>query len=239
MKVQTTSTKALSQKGLNFGVRFAYDSGQCTGAGPINGYDSCGDLYARLGHFVGCNYLGDYPFPMASKGFPTFYDRGAWYSLPKEGTCDGVPNGEDNCTYSTEEAGSVDIGDLYDMGANYSSWYTDPDSREYVEELDTGIGSDFWQGKMDMDANRKRVRRALELFNEKFPDMPSGEDYPDPVCDFNCKRFYSSEELERVGAECQCSGSPNARNFFGEVNWDKCGFDPLSGLQGAGYWPTR
>ncbi|CAK0790733.1 unnamed protein product [Prorocentrum cordatum] len=178
MKVQTTSTKALSERGLNFGVRFAYDSGNCTGAGPINGYSSCRGFYARLGHFVGCNYLGDYPFPMASKGFPSYYDRGIWYSLPKAGNCDGVPTGEDNCTYSTEEAGSVDIDDLYGMGSNFSAWYNDPNSREYVAELDTGIGSDFWKGKTDMEANNKRVKRAFELFDEKYPDMPSGEDYP-------------------------------------------------------------
>jgi len=236
MKVQTTSTKALSKNGLNFGVRFAYDSGMCTGAGPINGNSSCRDLYARLGHFVGCNYLGDYPFPMASKGFPSFYDGGTWYSLPKEGACVGVPTGEDDCTYFAEEAGSVDIGDLYDMGSKYRNWYANPDSREYVEDIDTGIGSDFWKGKTDMEANRKRVKRAFDLFDEKYPDMPSGEDYPDPVCDFNCNRFYSSEELERVGAECQCSASPQARNFFGQVNWTQCAFDPLSGLQNIGYW---
>ncbi|CAK0795738.1 unnamed protein product [Prorocentrum cordatum] len=239
MKVQTTSTKALYERGLNFGVRFAYDSGQCTGAGPINGISSCRDDYARLGHFVGCNYLGDYPFPMAVKGFDSAYDQGVWYSLPKEGACDGIPTGEDDCTYSAEEAGSIFIGDLYDMGDDYWSWYGSPDSREYVEAWDTGSGTDFWKGKSDMESNRKRVQRAFALFEEKYPDMPSQEDYPDPVCDFNCKRFYTDEELERTGAECLCSASPNARNFFPEVNWDQCGFDPLSGLQGAGFWPTR
>ncbi|CAK0840238.1 unnamed protein product [Prorocentrum cordatum] len=239
MKVQTASTKALFKNGLNFGVRFAYDSGMCTGAGPINGPSSCRGLYARLGHFVGCNYLGDFPFPMASKGFPSFYDGGTWYSLPKEGACVGIPTGEDNCTYFAEEAGSVDIGDLYDMGSNFSDWYTDPVSREYVEDMDTGIGSDFWKGKTDMEANRKRVRRAFEAFDEKYPDMPSGRDYPDPICDFNCNRFYSSVELEQVGAECRCSASPQARSFFGEVNLTECAFDPLSGLQNVGYYlPT-
>jgi hypothetical protein len=236
MKVQTTSTKAMYERGLNFGVRFAYDGGQCTGAGPINGYGSCRGLYARLGHFVGCNYLGDYPFPMAAKDTPSDYPGGVWYSLPKEGACDGIPTGEDNCTYSTEEAGSVFIGDLYDMGDNYENWYGQPDSMEYVVESDTGVGNDFWRAKADIESNRERVKRALELFDEKYPDMPSGEAYPDPVCDFNCKRFYTEDELEEVGAECQCSASPNARNFFGEVNWEQCGFDTLSGMQDAGYY---
>merc|ERR1712151_923580 len=154
--------------GLNFGVRFAYDSGKCTGAGPINGYDSCRDFYARLGHFVGCNYLGDYPFPMASKGFPSFYEGSMWYSLPKEGACLAAPNGQDNCTYFAEEAGSVDIWELYDMGPEYWGWYESPDSMEYLKDEDAGVGCDFWNGKADVEANKERVRRALKLFEQKY-----------------------------------------------------------------------
>jgi hypothetical protein len=236
--VQITSTKALSEAGLNFGVRYAYDGGQCTGAGPINGDGSCNDPYARLGHFIGCNYLGDYPFPMAVKGFPSYYDGGVWYSLPLEGYCDGVPTGEDDCTYSTEDAGSVFIGDLYDMGEYYWTWISQPSSKEYDEKSDTSVGTDFWNGIRNVEANNKRVQRAFQLFQEKYPDMPSGEDYPDPVCDFNGKRFYTAEELERTGAECVCSASINARSFFPEVNWDQCHFDALSGMQGN-FWQNR
>jgi len=202
MKFQTTSTKSLSELGLNFGVRFAYDTGMCTGAGPINGYASCRDIYERLGHFVGCNYLGDYPFPMASKGFPSFYDGGMWYSVPKEGACLGAPNGQDDCTYFYEEAGSIDIGDLYDMGYGYWDWYNNPESKEFVADDDAGVGCDFWNGKEDKEANKKRVQRALDLFHEKYPDVPGEEKYPDPVCDFNCKRFYNSDELDKCGSEC-------------------------------------
>jgi hypothetical protein len=177
---------------------------------------------------------------MAVKGFPSDYDHGIWYSLPKEGACNGVPTGEDNCTYSTEEAGDIFIGDLYGMGDGFWGWYSDPGSKEYVPEWDTGAGTDFWRGKADMVENTRRVKRALDLFDEKYPDMPSGEDLPDPGCDFNCKRFYTDEELDRgVGAECLCSASPNARLYFPEVNWNECGFDALSGMQGAGFWPTR
>mmetsp|Transcript_47768 Transcript_47768/g.136627 ORF Transcript_47768/g.136627 Transcript_47768/m.136627 type:complete len:490 (+) Transcript_47768:408-1877(+) len=236
MKVQTTSTKALYERGLNFGVRFAYDSGQCTGAGPINGISSCRDDYARLGHFVGCNYLGDYPFPMASKGFSSFYEGGMWYSLPKEGACISAPYGGDNCTFFYEDAGSVDIGDLHDMGNGYWDWYNNPDMKEYDKDTDEGVGSDFWNGIEDVEGNKKRVQRALALFSEKYPDTPSEDVYPDPVCDFNCKKFYSSEEMEKVGGECQCSEHEAALAFMDKVSPEQCNLDATSGLQNVGYY---
>jgi len=236
MKFQTTSTKALAEVGLNFGVRFAYDTGMCTGAGPINGYASCRDLYARLGHFVGCNYLGDYPFPMASKGFPSFYEGGIWYSLPKEGACISAPYGGDNCTFFYEDAGSVDIGDLHDMGNGYWDWYNNPDMKEYDKDTDEGVGSDFWNGIKDVEGNKKRVQRALALFSEKYPDIPSQDAYPDPVCDFNCKKFYSSEEMEKVGGECQCSEHEAALAFMDKVSPEQCNLDATSGLQNVGYY---
>jgi hypothetical protein len=236
MKFQTTSTRALSEMGLNFGVRFAYDTGMCTGAGPINGYASCRDIYARLGHFIGCNYLGDYPFPMASKGFPSFYEDGMWYSLPKEGACISAPHGGDNCTFFYEDAGSVDIGDLYGMDYGYWDWYNNPDSKEFDKDTDAGVGCDFWNGIQDVEANKKRVQRALDLFSEKYPDMPSEGHYPDPVCDFNCKRFYSSEELEKVGGECQCSEHEAAKAFLDKASPEACNLDATSGLQNVGYY---
>jgi hypothetical protein len=234
-KFQTTSTEALAELGLNFGVRFAYDTGMCTGAGPINGYASCRQFYERLGYFIGCNYLGDYPFPMASKGFPSFYEGGMWYSIPKEGACLGAPSGLNNCTYFSEDAGSIDIGDMYDLD-DYWGWYNNPDSKEYVLDTDSGVGCDFWAQKNDTKANAKRVKRALDLFREKFPDMPSDDDLPDPVCDFNCKRFYKGDDSDAVREECQCSEREVAREFFSHTDLKECKLDTLSGLKNVGYY---
>merc|ERR1719333_485124 len=88
MKVSTTAPDGLAARGMDFGVRFAYDSQKCTGAGPWNGEGSCDPYYTKYGNFVGCNTLGRYPFPMASQGFPVFYSGAKWYSLPGEGACE-------------------------------------------------------------------------------------------------------------------------------------------------------
>jgi len=59
---------------MNFGVRVAFDSGKCTG--PRCDYD-----WSKYGYNVGCNNLGDYPFPK----YDTHFKGGIWYSLP--GVC--------------------------------------------------------------------------------------------------------------------------------------------------------
>eukprot|EP00439_Symbiodinium_sp_Y106_P013305 s3125_g1.t3 len=71
-KMQTKATQPLIDRGMNFGVRFAFDSGQCTG--PF----SCDEAWQNYGYFVGCNKLQQgFPFP----DFKVAYD-GTWYSLP-------------------------------------------------------------------------------------------------------------------------------------------------------------
>eukprot|EP00405_Crypthecodinium_cohnii_P015411 CAMPEP_0206462416 /NCGR_PEP_ID=MMETSP0324_2-20121206/25971_1 /ASSEMBLY_ACC=CAM_ASM_000836 /TAXON_ID=2866 /ORGANISM="Crypthecodinium cohnii, Strain Seligo" /LENGTH=457 /DNA_ID=CAMNT_0053934579 /DNA_START=272 /DNA_END=1649 /DNA_ORIENTATION=- len=90
-KVQTRAPANLLQSGMNFGVRYAYDSQDCTGPG------SCHDMYQKYGHFVGCNnFDSGYPYPTE----PTHFQGGIWYSIPSQGTCNGPPTGAFDCTFS-------------------------------------------------------------------------------------------------------------------------------------------
>jgi len=102
LKVQTRSTQPLWEKGMEFGVRLAFDSGQATGPfvcgwhgettpklcqGP---FDSTYDVgmhngsvvgafeWDAYGYFVGCNKLGSHPFP----NYRIYYPGAVWYSLP-------------------------------------------------------------------------------------------------------------------------------------------------------------
>lgn len=77
---------------MNFGVRYAYDSGVCTGPGK------CSPEFGRYGHFVGCNrFESMYPYPNEE----TYFPGGVWYSFPGNGTkCVGAPTGADTCTYT-------------------------------------------------------------------------------------------------------------------------------------------
>lgn len=101
LKVQTRAPQTLWEKGMNFGVRFAFDKGQATGPfecgrdkygpklcqGPFNSSFDVGmhngsvvgafewDTY---GYFVGCNKLGHFPFP----NYKIYYPGAVWWSLP-------------------------------------------------------------------------------------------------------------------------------------------------------------
>ena len=72
LKVSMKATQPLLKKGMTFGVRYAFDRGQCTG--PY----SCDKAFNEFGYFVGCNKLGNFPFPT----YPVYYPDAIWYSLP-------------------------------------------------------------------------------------------------------------------------------------------------------------
>lgn len=171
VKISTKATQPLLNKGMNFGVRVAFDFGNCTGP-------DCSFSWSNYGYNVGCNKLGEFPFPQ----FDTHYPNPIWYSFPGScpshtysdkspdckqqepgGRCVGLPTGSGTCTYSYEEAGYIPLNDLY---AN-----TTPE--------------DFWSNPEDDDSNLRRLQVAQELFEKKF-----GSDLPTPVCDFSYGKFY-------------------------------------------------
>mmetsp|Transcript_64410 Transcript_64410/g.168598 ORF Transcript_64410/g.168598 Transcript_64410/m.168598 type:complete len:442 (+) Transcript_64410:100-1425(+) len=196
-KIQTKAPKPLFDLGMNFGVRYAFDFGQCTGPWY------CGQMFQKYGFFVGCNNLGDFPFPT----FEIYYDDAIWYSLPaacplkslndhnqqcKEGwpggRCSGTPTGTATCTWSLEDAGEIMIDDL--EGIDDYDEFVEDKNREYDPFTDQGVGLSFWNGVNNTAANTARVRKAQAMFDEKYPDDPKVEQLPPPTCDFDFDKFY-------------------------------------------------
>jgi len=167
IRVQVRATQPLLDKGMNFGIRVAFDSGKCTGP-------DCAMDWHDYGYNVGCNKLGDWPFPT----YDTHFEGGIWYSLPGScpslsylhksddsackmnepgGKCSGVPTGAGDCTWNYENAGELQLTELY---------------RETSERS-------FWAGNSNAE-NRRKVQVAKELFAAKY-----GPDPPVPPCDFD------------------------------------------------------
>jgi hypothetical protein len=230
-KIQMRATQPLLDLGINFGPRMAFDSGQCTGphvcgrdptaseprpsfcgGGFLRQYDAnITDVsgkpfngsyeYSKFGYNVGCNNLGEYPFPM----YKVYYPGAIWYSLPGPcpgktwkdqsseckmehpgGLCEGEPTGAGNCTWSYEYMGQVtldaftgDVGKLHSQGG-----------REYDPITDKGIRTSFWNGINSTKANAKRIAAVRALFAEAYPNQTLDEDMPAPPCDFNFGEFY-------------------------------------------------
>mmetsp|Transcript_93729 Transcript_93729/g.242179 ORF Transcript_93729/g.242179 Transcript_93729/m.242179 type:complete len:391 (+) Transcript_93729:73-1245(+) len=163
-KVQSKAPQRLRDAEMNFGVRYAYDSQECTGPGL------CAPQYTKWGYFVGCNYLGDFPYPK----FVTHFPSGIWYSLPGDGECEGAPTGSFGCTYSYEAAGEATLDEIT-AAANASRIHDIWDL-----EAANQTGSD--------KANLAKVDVMHSVFKKKYPDVPA--ELPNPPCDFNFGKFY-------------------------------------------------
>mmetsp|Transcript_33724 Transcript_33724/g.61071 ORF Transcript_33724/g.61071 Transcript_33724/m.61071 type:complete len:579 (-) Transcript_33724:73-1809(-) len=217
-KVQTRATQPLMELGMNFGARFAFDSGQCTG--PF----SCDEAWQNYGYFVGCNRMGPFkgfPFP----DFPVAYE-GVWYSFPGKcpqmkyfdktkkgsnglhclenqpgGYCKGAPTGAYDCTYNFEEAGEISVDELEGI-QDYDKFFN-AGGREYDRITDRGTQMTFWDGINDAKKSKWRVDQAAKLFEKHYP----GTSLPDnnyEQCDFNYDYFYQKKKCKnRVpGDEC-------------------------------------
>jgi len=205
-RVKTRATQPLINAGMNFGVVNEFDLGKCTG--PY----AC-DNFAKYGYTVGCETWSDHKaaFPHAQWITQNHYPRAAWYSLPgpcpsrglKEksdacvkaepgGACSELdePTGTANCTYSYTKVGEILIDEL--EGIANPEFFISMRGQEYNKHLDRGVGLDFWNGKHNRWACQRRVNRALQLFQNKYPDQP---DLPDPTCDFNKYQFYPDRSV--------------------------------------------
>eukprot|EP00439_Symbiodinium_sp_Y106_P026482 s1976_g3.t1 len=185
--------------------------------------------YAAYGYNVGCNNLGEYPFPMHQ----VYYPNAIWYTMPGAcpnnlyfnkdnscqasqpgGYCPGVePNGNGTCTWNYEEAGEVSLDELVGI-KDYASWRHS--HREYDPETDEGIKFSWWNGINSTTANEERVRQAAELFDRRYPSMPTVAELRNPPCDFDFGSFYK-EWYRKDGYVGPC-GPPNA-NCKGGIGW--------------------
>jgi len=176
-KVSMKATQPLINAGMNFGVRVAFDFGNCTGPSCI--YD-----WKHYGYNIGCNNLGSFPFPK----YETYYPGAVWYSLPGPcpqmpyysqtprceqlqpgGKC-GSPTGSGDCTWSYEDEGEqIWLGDVY--GASNMSM------------------QQFWNNSNSTTANEFKIKIVRDLFEKKY-----GAELPNPPCDFNFQEFYQGQD---------------------------------------------
>jgi hypothetical protein len=134
------------------------------------------------------------------------------------GHCDKA-TGAPDCTYSYEEAGEIFLDELagiddYDNFWNYSYTKCLQDkaqhvpganescvqNREYDVATDEGIGTIFWNGKLDKEKCAARMEAVRQLFKMHFPDFPA--DLDEPACEFDM--YYDGEftwAVNHTGAE--------------------------------------
>jgi len=203
-KVSTRAPQPLIDAGMNFGVRYAFDAGFCSGPW------SCPKAFAEFGYFVGCNKVDE--FPTQQWADKVFYPDAVWYSLP--GKCSAKrynehtpecessspggycvnPDGKGNCTYSYEEAGEISIDELEGI-SSFADFVADG-GWEYNNKTDRGVHMSFWDHKLNRTACKSRLRHAGHLFAKKYPDDPSDADLPTPRCDFDFEAFYAKAPME-------------------------------------------
>lgn len=160
-QVQTKAPSQLYAKGMNFGVRYAYDNQVCTGPGD------CVAMYRQYGYFVGCNnFASNYPYPDADTAADAEFSGGVWYSLPAEGACSGPPTAAGSCTYS----------------------YSWPPEEVSLQELQGSRGAAFWDDPHNPAANEAKVAAAASAFAAKYPASPQ---LVTPPCDFQFESFWS------------------------------------------------
>eukprot|EP00931_Biecheleriopsis_adriatica_P019010 TRINITY_DN13096_c0_g1_i1.p1 TRINITY_DN13096_c0_g1~~TRINITY_DN13096_c0_g1_i1.p1 ORF type:complete len:479 (-),score=79.13 TRINITY_DN13096_c0_g1_i1:49-1485(-) len=181
--------------------------------------------WSEYGYFVGCNKLGEYPYPMD----PVYYPNARWYSFPglcpsklyyeKDGSCQvsapggycpGVePNGNGTCTWNYEHAGEISLDELTGIKRSEA---VNLAVKEYDPITDEGSHFHWWDGINSTAKNEKRIQQAEALFAKKFPEMSN---LTEPACDFAFGPFYklfyrkdgwsSSEPCGKPSAECLSS----------------------------------
>eukprot|EP00405_Crypthecodinium_cohnii_P039032 CAMPEP_0206536638 /NCGR_PEP_ID=MMETSP0325_2-20121206/6874_1 /ASSEMBLY_ACC=CAM_ASM_000347 /TAXON_ID=2866 /ORGANISM="Crypthecodinium cohnii, Strain Seligo" /LENGTH=753 /DNA_ID=CAMNT_0054033899 /DNA_START=11 /DNA_END=2272 /DNA_ORIENTATION=+ len=183
-KVRTTAPAPLYAEGMNFGIRYAYDQGQCAGrcfeGNKCTGEADCALQFNKYGYFVGCNrFVDQYPFPSGYISAP----GGVWYSVPLAGRCAGNVTGQKDCTWSYEMAGELTLAEL-------ETAY--PGNDNCCDNRCT----DFWRDQYNIGLMGWRVEQVKKLFAEKYPDMPGN--LVDPPCDFDWHKWYENDHWPKA-----------------------------------------
>eukprot|EP00927_Polykrikos_kofoidii_P062562 TRINITY_DN57374_c0_g1_i1.p1 TRINITY_DN57374_c0_g1~~TRINITY_DN57374_c0_g1_i1.p1 ORF type:complete len:548 (-),score=65.46 TRINITY_DN57374_c0_g1_i1:257-1900(-) len=212
-KITTKATRPLHKKGLNFGLKCSFDSGECTGPhrdgknGVGTGWHSKPE-WDMFGFNVGCDYLGEYPHVERTFKTGKLYPDAIWYSLPGPcpmmnfrfadtrcrldfpgGLCDN-PDGRGNCTYSAEDAGEIDIDELVGITPKWKDRADFVRSGGFEGSPNGGDRRlDFWGHITDATRNARRTSMALDAFHRKYPSMPRHDQMLPPKCDFNKRQY--------------------------------------------------
>jgi len=273
-KVSMKATNPLWNKGMNFGVRAAFDKGQATGPfacgrewqnrtntsagipepkfcnGPWQTDYNLSALDGRIysepyewseyGYFVGCNKLGEFPFPT----YPVAYPGATWYSLP--GACPGkpydqeseecvasepggfcgagvMPTGKGDCTWTYENAGEIGINELVGIPTWEWEHFMDWGKKEYDPYTDEGLQFTWWNGINNVTENRRRINETETMFAQKYPDNSTDEDMPAPPCDFNYEEFYKEFFMRNINDEddIPCEEPEANSQCFKDASWAK------------------
>mmetsp|Transcript_22019 Transcript_22019/g.45022 ORF Transcript_22019/g.45022 Transcript_22019/m.45022 type:complete len:390 (+) Transcript_22019:91-1260(+) len=182
-KMRTKATPELFKQNMDFGARFAYDFGKCTGRcysdNKCTSTEDCRTQYSKYGFVVGCNtFSSKSVFPEYDTSAPD----GIWYSFPLEGRC-SHPTGAHNCTWSYEEAGTISLQDL----------------EERVEgdgNCCYGRCSGFWDSIFEKAKTKWRVQIALDVFAKKYP-FSAMERLAPATCDFQPLKWYNPDNWTR------------------------------------------
>jgi len=196
--------------------------------------------WSQYGYFVGCNNLGNFPFPT----YPVAYPGARWYSLP--GACPGMPfyskteaceasqpggfcgvgktpTGQGDCTWSYELAGEVSINEL--VGISKWDWlhFRESGKKEYDPYTDEGTAFSWWNGIHNATANQQRIDEAQKLFSLKYPNQTADEDMPSPPCDFNYHQFYHDFFMRNPHEESNtpCETAPPDSACQQDIRWAK------------------
>lgn len=170
--VKTQATPELFARGMNFGVRYSYDRGRCTGSNTKN-LGPCDLTWKRFGYVPGCNAFTDhYPWPTSDTAYPD----GIWYDFPNEGKCKS-PTGSWDCTWSVEPAGHISIEKDLEAPVQGSQYCCH------------GNCTDFWKDPHSTSRCSDRVEQAMSAFKKKYPKYP--KDVPPPACNFDRSQFWA------------------------------------------------
>jgi len=93
--------------------------------------------------------------------------------------------GSSDCTYNVTWAGEVSLNEL--AGIQDYGRFLRAGGKEYDPVSDVGTLNGFWNGRRNPALCSQRVRRAKELFDSKFPNLPPVDGLADPPCDFDSR----------------------------------------------------
>jgi len=201
LKVTMRNTCELyKDKQTQFGPYVPFDTGRCT-------TPQCDEIWNDYGAVVGCQHIpfnsGIFAAYCRQPSHEDTYEHCAyaqWFSLPgpcpsqsvnnkskackdkiKGGFCNS-PTGQKDCTYHVEDAGEINIDDLYDKPIGDMNAFCGSGKMEYNNQTDHGVGINFWDGIYNPLNGQARIKAVRERFKKKYPHMP--ERLSDPHCDF-------------------------------------------------------
>lgn len=207
LKVQVRPTAPLVARGMTFGPWSNYNDGLC--GGPVWPYDAlgqynfsindfCGPILQKYGAVVGCKrsqYMDNW------HNSPVLMNTSFWYSFPGPchnrrywlrdddcmtenpfGRCTGVPTGAEDCTFSVEPAGEIELCEL--CGVEDCAAFHAAGGVEYDNRTDRGVNCTFFDDTLRPESVLEKAAAMELFFKEKF----GSEEVEEALCDYKFDR---------------------------------------------------